>query len=248
MTAGGFDGVERRGLMFVLSSPSGAGKTTLARSIAMLSRLTDGTILFEGRDIARRENQRGDTRRRIQMVFQDPYSSLNPRQTVEEILREPLELHGLRRDERDVAARVEELLALVHLKPGLRRRVSSQLSGGECQRVGIARALACEPTVLVADEPLSALDVSIQAGVLRLFADLREQLGLTIVLVTHDLGVVRRLCDRVAVMQDGVVVEVADADRLFRSPQHEYTAKLMAAVPVIPRLDGLRVSTGADTH
>jgi peptide/nickel transport system ATP-binding protein len=226
-----------------LVGESGAGKTTLARSIAMLTPLSDGEILFEGRNIASRSRERGGTRRRIQMIFQDPYSSLNPRQTVEEIVREPLDLHRLVDGEVEATERVDELLDLVRLKSSLRRRVPSQLSGGECQRVGIARAIACEPTLLVADEPLSALDVSIQAGVLQLFADLREQLDLTIVLVTHDLGVVRRLCDRVAVMQDGVVVEVAAADRLFGSPQHEYTAKLIAAVPTLPRR---RVGEGAE--
>jgi peptide/nickel transport system ATP-binding protein len=218
-----------------LVGESGAGKTTLARSIAMLTKLSDGEILFEGQDISRRARDRGDTRRRIQMIFQDPYSSLNPRQTVEEIVREPLALHRLVKSDAEADARIDELLDLVRLKKSLRRRVPSQLSGGECQRVGIARAIACEPTLLVADEPLSALDVSIQAGILQLFADLRERLDLTIVLVTHDLGVVRRLCDRVAVMQDGVVVEVAAADRLFSAPQHEYTAKLIAAVPSVPR-------------
>jgi peptide/nickel transport system ATP-binding protein len=219
-----------------LVGESGAGKTTLARSIAMLTPLSDGKIFFEGHDIAaRRGRDRNATRRRIQMIFQDPYSSLNPRQTVEEIVREPLDLHRLVHGEAEASARVDELLELVRLSPSLRRRVPSQLSGGECQRVGIARAIACEPTLLVADEPLSALDVSIQAGVLQLFAELRERLELTIVLVTHDLGVVRRLCDRVAVMQDGVIVEVAAADRLFGAPQHDYTAKLIAAVPTVPR-------------
>jgi peptide/nickel transport system ATP-binding protein len=218
-----------------LVGESGAGKTTLARSIAMLTPLSDGKIFFEGRDIALRGRDRSGTRRRIQMIFQDPYSSLNPRQTVEEIVREPLDLHRLVQGEAETTARVDELLELVRLDPSLRGRVPSQLSGGECQRVGIARAIACEPTLLVADEPLSALDVSIQAGVLQLFAELRERLELTIVLVTHDLGVVRRLCDRVAVMQDGVIVEVAAADRLFGAPQHDYTAKLIAAVPTVPR-------------
>jgi peptide/nickel transport system ATP-binding protein len=164
------------------------------------------------------------------MVFQDPYSSLNPRWSVERIVSEPLHFHGLA-DKSTAPARASELLETVGLSPRLLRRLPRQLSGGERQRVAIARALAVEPEVLVADEPVSALDVTIQAQIVALFEELQQRLGLTLVLVAHDLGLVRRMCDRVAVMRAGEIVELAATEQLYTAPQHAYTRELLDAAP-----------------
>jgi peptide/nickel transport system ATP-binding protein len=221
----------QRGETLGIVGESGAGKTTLARTLVRLEEPTSGRLEFRGEDVTH-AHERGlrEFRRRIQMVFQDPYSSLNPRWSVERIVSEPLHFHGLA-DKRSAPARARELLETVGLSPRLLARLPRQLSGGERQRVAIARALAVEPDVLVADEPVSALDVTIQAQIVALFEELQERLGLTLVLVAHDLGLVRRMCDRVAVMQVGKIVELAPTEQLYTAPQHPYTRTLLDAAP-----------------
>ncbi|MBB4662105.1 dipeptide ABC transporter ATP-binding protein [Conexibacter arvalis] len=222
----------RRGETLGLVGESGAGKTTLARTLVRLQEPTSGTLLFDGRDVTHASDKAlRDFRRRVQMIFQDPYSSLDPRWTVERIVAEPLLFHGLR-DRGAAPGRVAELLELVGLSPRLRDRLPRQLSGGERQRVAIARALAVEPDVVVADEPVSALDVSIQAQIVTLFDELQRSLNLTLVLVAHDLGLVRAMCDRVAVMRAGELVELSATEALFAAPAHPYTRTLLDSVPV----------------
>jgi oligopeptide/dipeptide ABC transporter ATP-binding protein len=207
---------------------SGSGKSTLARCIAGLYEPTSGTLNYAGKVLPRRRP--GSLRRRIQIVFQDPYASLNPRMTVEQTVKEILAVHNvvprLRRE-----ARFRELMDLVRLGPELASAYPRQLSGGQRQRVSIARALALEPELLIADEPVSALDVSVQASILNLLADLRQQLRLTLVFIAHDLSVVHHLCDRVAVMYLGRVVEVAEVRALFDDPRHPYTQGLLRSIP-----------------
>ncbi|MFZ0215557.1 MAG: ATP-binding cassette domain-containing protein, partial [Candidatus Dormiibacterota bacterium] len=225
------DGVDlrlRRGAALGLVGESGCGKSTLARTIVGLQTATAGSILLEGRPLgARRPPQ---VRRRLQMIFQDPASSLNPRLTVEQTLAELLRVHRLAPGGQ-VRARVSELLQLVGLRDELRAAHPGRLSGGQRQRVGIARALALQPEILIADEPISALDVSVQASILNLLADLRRRLGLTIVFIAHNLAVVRQLCDEVAVMYLGRIVEQAPAAQLFGNARHPYTQRLLEAVP-----------------
>jgi len=222
-----------RGEALGIVGETGCGKTTTARLLLRLLKPTAGTIRLEGEDITRLSARRlRPLRRRMQMVFQDPQSSLNPRRTVGATIAEPLLVHGLHAgaSERDRA--VASLLERVGLGPGDRDRLPHELSGGERQRVAIARALAPQPSLLVADEPVSALDVSIQAQILNLLADLRRDLGLSVLLISHDLSVVRHVCDRVAVMYAGKLVEVAETQTLFLHPRHPYTGALLAAVPV----------------
>jgi oligopeptide transport system ATP-binding protein len=215
----------RRGETLGLVGESGCGKSTLARLLMLLEKPTDGTISYWGADataLSKRDVRA--LRRRVQIVLQDPYSSLNPRMTIGQIVREPLEIHGLAGD-------VPALLDQVGLDPVLARRYPHQLSGGQRQRVVIARALAVEPEILVCDEPVSALDVSVQAQVVNLLDRLQRELGLAYVFIAHDLAVVRRLADRVAVMYRGEIVETAPADDVYETPQHEYTRTLLDAVP-----------------
>ncbi|HEX7180362.1 MAG TPA: ABC transporter ATP-binding protein [Thermoanaerobaculia bacterium] len=222
----------RRGECLALVGESGSGKTTLGRCLIRLIEPTSGRVLFDGGDLlALGSGELRRRRRRFQMIFQDPYGSLDPRQKVGSIVAEPLEIHtDLGAGER--RRRVEELLAAVGLDPVLAGRYPHELSGGQRQRVGIARAIAAEPDLLVADEPVSALDVSIRAQVLELLADLRRRLGLTLLLISHDMTAVERLADRVAVMYLGRVVELAPAEELFRRPLHPYAVSLLSAVPV----------------
>jgi len=223
----------RRGETLGLVGESGCGKTTTGRCILRLERPTAGEILYDGIDIAKLE--RKDLmvlRRRIQVIFQDPYSSLNPRMKVGEIIAEPIMVHGLERNGARRAARVRELLSVCGLDPKFADRYPHEMSGGQRQRVGIARALALEPAFIVCDEAVSALDVSIQAQIVNLLEDLRGQFGLTYLFIAHDLSVVRHLCQRVAVMYLGRIVELADCDELFDNPLHPYTRALLAAVPV----------------
>lgn len=219
------------GEIFGLVGESGSGKTTAARCILRLIEPTSGEVRFDGENVlaAGRAEMRA-LRRRMQIVFQDPWSSLNPRMRIGEIVEEPLSIHGIgtRAARRE---RVDELLALVGLDPGWRHRYPDELSGGQRQRVGIARAIALGPSFLIADEPVSALDLSVQAQVLNLLLDLRERLGLTCLFIAHDLRLVRQVCNRVAVLYRGRLVELARTDDLFTASRHPYTQALIGAMP-----------------
>jgi oligopeptide transport system ATP-binding protein len=205
----------------------------MGRCILRLEKPTEGAILYDGVDIAGLDRRSlVGLRRRIQVIFQDPYSSLNPRQKVGSILSEPMRVHGIEPDARRREARVKELLATCGLNPNFADRYPHEMSGGQRQRVGIARALAVDPEFIVCDEAVSALDVSIQAQIINLLEDLREKFKLTYLFIAHDLSVVRHLCQRVAVMYLGHVVELADCDEVFDNPLHPYTKALLAAVPV----------------
>jgi oligopeptide/dipeptide ABC transporter ATP-binding protein len=240
------DGVSfdiREGETLGLVGESGCGKSTTARLLTRLLDPTSGTIEFRGKDIAslsRKELK--PFRRDMQMIFQDPYSSLNPRKTVGSIISEPFIIHEPSVGEKDRKRRVQELMEQVGLNPEHYNRLPHEFSGGQRQRIGVARAIALKPKLIVADEPVSALDVSIQAQILNLLRDLQRELGLTIVFIAHDLSVVRHMCDRIAVMYLGRVVELAGADELYNHPRHPYTGALLSAVPVPdPRLAKAKV-------
>ncbi|AKU08095.1 MULTISPECIES: ABC transporter ATP-binding protein [Haloferax] len=219
-----------RGETLGLVGESGSGKSTTARSVLRLDEPTKGTVSYDGTDLtALSDREMTEMRKRIQIVFQDPASSLNRRKTVGQIIKQPMEIHGLYEGERD--ARVDELMETVGLPPQYSNRYPHEFSGGQRQRVGIARALAVDPDFIVADEPVSALDVSIQAQILNLLEDLQEEFDLTLLFIAHDLSVIRHVCDRVAVMYLGEIVELADADELFSNPQHPYTRALLGAIP-----------------
>jgi len=211
---------------------TGCGKSTTARLMMRLLEPTAGTVLFEGDDITHAKGSKlKAVRRELQMVFQDPYSSLNPRKTVGSIVGEPFAIHGLHRDRAQRRERVKELMDRVGLSPEHYNRYPHEFSGGQRQRIGVARALALGPKLLIADEPVSALDVSIQAQVLNLLRECQREMGLTLVLISHDLSVVRHMCDRVAVMYAGKIVELAENEVLYGEPKHPYTKELLAAVP-----------------
>jgi oligopeptide/dipeptide ABC transporter ATP-binding protein len=228
----------RAGETIGLVGESGCGKSTTARLVTRLLAPTSGSILYDGADIAHASrSELKPLRRDMQMIFQDPYSSLNPRKTVGSIIGEPFIIHGIEKDEGRRKGRVQDLMDLVGLNPEHYNRFPHQFSGGQRQRIGVARAIALEPKVVVADEPVSALDVSIQAQIINLLARLRRELGLTLIFIAHDLSVVRHVCDRIAVMYLGKIVELAEADQLFDHPRHPYTGALLSAVPVPdPRL------------
>jgi oligopeptide/dipeptide ABC transporter ATP-binding protein len=235
------DGVSfdvREGETLGLVGESGCGKSTTARLLTRLLDPTSGSIVYRGEEIAgktRRELK--PLRRDMQMIFQDPYSSLNPRKTVGSIIGEPFLIHDIERDEGKRKKLVQELMDLVGLNPEHYNRFPHEFSGGQRQRIGVARAIALKPKLVVADEPVSALDVSIQAQIINLLEQLQNELNLTIVFIAHDLSVVRHVCDRIAVMYLGKIVELADAEQLFDHPRHPYTGALLSAVPVPdPRL------------
>jgi peptide/nickel transport system ATP-binding protein len=237
------DGVDltvMRGETVGLVGESGCGKSTLARLVTRLHEPTGGRVVFDGIDITHAtQSEIRPLRRRMQMIFQDPYASLNPRMSAGEILTGPLKLHGL--TEGDSRARVAELLALVNLPPLSTTRFPHEFSGGQRQRISIARALSVRPDLIVADEPISALDVNIQAQIINLMVDLQERLGLTYLFIAHDLAVVRHVCDRIVVLYLGKVMEVARASDLFLRPLHPYTRSLAAAAPVPdPRVERTR--------
>ena len=221
-----------KGETFGLVGESGCGKTTLGRCVLLLIDPTDGSIFFNGVDLTKlSKNKLREIRTEMAMIFQDPYSSLNPRMTVSDIIGKPLSIHKIAKG-KERSKRVLELMALVGLNEEHMFRYPHELSGGQKQRIGIARALAVNPKLIVADEAVAALDVSVRAGVLNLMKELQKQLGLTYIFISHDLSVVKHICDRVAAMYLGEIVEIASTEKLFSNPLHPYTQALISAIPI----------------
>lgn len=222
------------GETFGLVGESGSGKTTIGRSVIHLYDPTDGQIIFDGKDVSKlkSKNDKMDFTRDMQMIFQDPYASLNPRMTVEDIIAEGIDIHGLASSKEERRARVEELLETVGLNKDHASRYPHEFSGGQRQRIGIARALAVQPKFIIADEPISALDVSIQAQVVNLLKELQEKQGLTYLFIAHDLSMVKFISDRIGVVHYGRLLEVGPADDVYLKPLHDYTKSLISAVPV----------------
>ena len=232
----------RRGETLGLVGESGCGKTTTGRCILQLYKPTEGEVLFDGQDLTKLNNkQMRRMRREMQVIFQDPYSSLNPRMTAGNIIGEPLVVHGLVKGKAEYRERVADLLQNVGLNPYMADRFPHEFSGGQRQRIGVARALSVSPKFIVADEPVSALDVSIQAQIINLLEELQEQFNLTYLFIAHDLSVVRHISDRVGVMYLGHLVEMAERNEIYRNPIHPYTKALLSAVPIPdPILDAQR--------
>ena len=229
------DGVSfslEEGMTYGLIGESGSGKTTTGRAIIGLNKITEGDVYFNGKNITHERGRREAFRKEVQMIFQDPYSSLNPRKRVYDILKEPLRnFENLSKNEEK--KRIDELLELVGLSPESVDKYPHQFSGGQRQRIGIARAVATNPKLIIADEPVSALDVSVQAQVLNFMQEIQEELGLTYVFIGHDLGVIRHLCDRIGIMYKGRFVEEGNTEEIFNNPQHIYTKKLISSIPDI---------------
>lgn len=222
------------GETFGLVGESGSGKTTTGRSIIRLYDPTDGKIIFDGKDISKLKtrSEKLEFNREMQMIFQDPYASLNPRMTVEDIIAEGIDIHGLAKSKKERSEMVENLLETVGLNRDHASRYPHEFSGGQRQRIGIARALAVQPKFIIADEPISALDVSIQAQVVNLLKDLQEEKGLTYLFIAHDLSMVKFISDRIGVMHYGRLLEVGPADDVYDKPLHDYTKSLISAVPI----------------
>lgn len=215
-----------------LVGESGCGKSTAGRTILRLLEATAGEIIFEGKNVLElNKNEMRKLRRDMQIIFQDPYASLNPRMTVADIVGEPLDIHNLAKNKKERNKKVEEILENVGLGSEYMNRYPHEFSGGQRQRIGVARALAVDPKLIIADEPVSALDVSVQAQVVNLLQDLQQEYGLTYVFIAHDLSVVKHISDRVAVMYLGKIVELTDKDKLYSDPRHPYTQSLLSAIP-----------------
>jgi oligopeptide transport system ATP-binding protein len=223
-----------KGETFGLVGESGCGKSTTGRTIIRLYDATDGEVLFDGENVhgKKSRSEMKKFNRKMQMIFQDPYASLNPRMTVKEIISEGINIHGLAKDDKEASKRVQELLEVVGLNKEHMNRYPHEFSGGQRQRIGIARALAVDPEFIIADEPISALDVSIQAQVVNLLKELQEERGLTYLFIAHDLSMVKYISDRIGVMYYGNMVELASSEELYENPVHPYTKSLLSAIPL----------------